>query len=59
MTPHAKLPKAPYVKPIISRVPLRSEEAVLITCKSGNSPGPNSGVNNCSPGQGCDKQSPT
>ena len=34
-------PRKPYVKPEVTRFPLRPEEAVLGFCKSNNSPGSN------------------
>jgi hypothetical protein len=38
-------PKKPYVKPEVTQVPLRPEEAVLGNCKISGVMGPNSG--NC------------
>lgn len=37
-------PKKPYVKPEVTRFPLRPEEAVLGFCKSTNSAGSNGGT---------------
>jgi len=33
-------PKKPYIKPEVTQVPLRPEEAVLGNCKSSNTGGP-------------------
>ena len=39
-----KEPKKPYVKPSVTRFPLRPEEAVLGFCKSTSSAGPSGGT---------------
>ncbi len=43
--------RKPYVKPEVTRFPLRPEEAVLGFCKSAQAPGPNGG--NCFVGGFC------
>ena len=40
----AKEKKKPYVKPEVTRFPLRPEEAVLGFCKSNSSAGPSGGT---------------
>lgn len=47
--------KLPYVRPVLRKVPLRPEEAVLGFCKSSNTSGP-SGPTNCFPIGPCSTQ---
>ena len=45
VSPQQETTKKPYLKPEITRFPLRPEEAVLGFCKSNSSAGPSGG--NC------------
>ena len=45
-------PKRPYKKPVLIRVALRPEEAVLGNCKSAAPAGPG-GASNCTPVGNC------
>jgi len=49
--------RRPYCKPLVERIELVLEESVLHVCKTGGSNSPYG--NNCSPGQGCQRQSPS
>ncbi len=51
----AKRRKKPYLKPLLLRIQLRPEEAVLGACKISGTSGP-AGVGNCSPAGPCSSQ---